>query len=122
MFNSDDDIDGIDIDDFVDDDDEVYYNGDDMFGSGYVNKKCRHLSGIEGVVIAEHDNYYWVAHSGGQESFIHGGELKTGVPDLDKRWETIPFEPPTKEELEAYLGHDKGLEWHKQNSAQITSV
>ena len=86
-----DDLDGIPYDDFLD-------NEDDMYGEGFVGKKSRHISGIEGVVTGHSEGYFWLTHSGGQVSFIHGGELSP------------THETPTADELESYLGHNNGFE------------
>lgn len=79
--------------DFDYDDDFISDDEDDMVGA-----KAKHCSGIEGVVTGSSHGYYWLVHSGGQKSFIHGGELSW---TYDTTYQKIK---PTLQELEAYTG------------------
>ncbi len=92
-------IDGIPVSDFIEED---IQNMNSFFYEKSIPKqfgcKAKHSSGTFGVLLNECNNYWWFAHSEGQKSFIHCGELKAKA------------ETCTPEELEAYLGHNRGLE------------
>lgn len=104
-------IDGIPLEDFDDheyDIDEFYEDDEDMeFLYKKVGCKAVHTTGIEGVITATSGGYSWLTHSGGQEAFIHNGEL------------SVKSEACTPQELEAYLGHSNGLPSTKESTTVV---